>query len=65
MLFLYFLFFPAYYQLGAGVNSSSAGSALFQVFWVLVFANSVLLAALRKGISPGLLWALGWLLPLA
>ena len=43
---------------------SSTGNVVSQVFWPLVFANSVLLAALRKGNLPGVSWALGWLLPL-
>jgi hypothetical protein len=60
------ILFPFFGGFSAGGgDGSSAGNALSQVFWVSVFANSVLLAALRKGNLPGVLWALGWLLPLA
>jgi exopolysaccharide production protein ExoQ len=49
---------------GSAYATTSSGSVLNQAFWPLVFANSVLLAALRKSNLPGLLWALAWLLPL-
>jgi O-antigen ligase len=58
-----FPFFGGLVSSGGG-DASSGGSALLQVFWLSAFANSVLLAALRKGNLPGVLWALGWLLPL-
>ena len=65
LLFFIVLIFPfSGLFLGGAAEASNAGSAVSQVFLVSVFANSVLLAALRKGNSPGLLWALGWLLPL-
>ena len=60
---LIFLYGPVLPSAGAGPLSSS-GSFISQAFWILVFANSVLLAALRKGNLPGLVLALGWLLPL-
>ena len=60
------------FEFGLGVLSigssgsalSSTGNVIVQVFWPIVFANSVLLAALRKGNLPRVLLALGWLLPL-
>ena len=65
LLFYIVLIFPfSGLFLGGAAEASNAGSAVSQVFLVSVFANSVLLAALRKGNLPGLLWALGWLLPL-
>jgi hypothetical protein len=48
----------------SGSALSSTGNVIVQVFWPIVFANSVLLAALRKGNLPRVLLALGWLLPL-
>ena len=60
---LIFLYGPVLPSAGASPLSSS-GSFTSQAFWLLVFANSVLLAALRKGNLPGLVLALGWLLPL-
>jgi exopolysaccharide production protein ExoQ len=65
LFFIVFIFpFSGLFLPGGASESSNAGSALSQVFLVSVFANSVFLAALRKGNLPGLLWALGWLLPL-
>ena len=60
---LIFLYGPVLPSAGASPLSSS-GSFTSQAFWLLVFANSMVLAALRKGNLPGLVLALGWLLPL-
>jgi exopolysaccharide production protein ExoQ len=67
LLFAIFIYISGYaiFSGGFGIaETSSAGNLLSQLFWPLVFANSVLLAALRKGTLPGLLRAFGWLLPL-
>ena len=42
----------------------SAGNVITQAFWLLVVANSLLLATLYRSKLPELLWVMGWLLPL-
>lgn len=69
LLFATFIFGTVFSAISAAAEGrtssvSSGGNIIVQAFWPIVFANSVLLAALRKGNLPGLLWALGWLLPL-
>ena len=69
LLALFFLVFGSgLFSVGSdtaqGAAPTTAGNVINQVFWPIAFANSVLLAALRRDSLPGLLWALGWLLPL-
>ena len=64
-----FLFGSGIFSVGADATpeqtlQNSAGNFISQMFWPLVFANSVLLAALCKANLRGLLLALAWLLPL-
>jgi len=48
----------------SGGALSSSGNTMIQVFWFVVFANSVLLAALCRVKLLEALRAMGWLLPL-
>ena len=42
---------------------SSAGNVIIQAFWLVVVANSLLLAVLYRSKLPEPLWVMGWLLP--
>jgi exopolysaccharide production protein ExoQ len=63
-IFIFLSFAGIFAAEGSAYATTSAGNLINQAFWPLVFANSALLAALRKGNLPRLLLALFWLSPL-